>query len=378
MLLNDIKKIAILRANAVGDFIVTLPAIDAIRKKYPHAELVLLGKPWHKSFLIPGRTPIDRVITVPVKKGIRDEENEKEDPEELESFFRQMQKENFDIAISFQGNGVSANPFIKKLHAKYTVGLCGENAEPLDLNLPFFYYQSEVLRYLEVASLLGAKTGNTDPQVNVLASDLEEIKGIVAFAGKPFVVLHPFASDIKRSWPFKNFISVAQWLQKNGFMVLFSGLKEDYHAVESIIFRLPSPAVNIAGTLTLGGLAAILSKAALIISADTGPLHLGRAVNTPSVGIYWAPNLINWGPLSRKIHRPLISWNMRCPFCGIVPNQPYPFEPQDSCRHHISFVRDITVEEVCNAARELLFTKSISHQEISSMTKTNTYQKNYK
>ena len=71
--MKNIKKIAILRANALGDFLVTLPAIDAIRAAYPNAEIVLLGKPWHKEFLIKGRCVIDRVIVVPPLKGIRDE-----------------------------------------------------------------------------------------------------------------------------------------------------------------------------------------------------------------------------------------------------------------------------------------------------------------
>jgi ADP-heptose:LPS heptosyltransferase len=91
-----------------------------------------------------------------------------------------------------------------------------------------------------------------------------------------------------------------------------------------------------------------------MISADTGPLHLARAVNTPTIGFYWAPNLINWGPVTRTIHRPLISWKMECPICGIVPNNPYPFEPKtDTCDHPVSFVRDITIEQVLEAVESL-------------------------
>jgi ADP-heptose:LPS heptosyltransferase len=357
-MLKDIKKIAILRANAVGDFIVTLPAIDAIRKKYPAAELVLLGKPWHKEFVIPGRTPIDRVIVVPVKKGIRDEVNETEDSRKLEEFFEKMQEEQFDIVLHFQGNGVSANPFINRFNAKLTVGLSSENADHLDRSINFYYYQSEVLRYLEVASLIGAKTENTDPNINVLEQDFEEIKGILSYINKPFVVLNPFATDIKRSWPLENFVPVAERLFEKGFQVVFTGLKEHFISVEKIISELKTKAINLCGSLSLGGLCAMIKKSELIISADTGPLHLGRAVNTPSVGLYWAPNLINWGPLFRNIHRPLISWNMACPFCGIIPNQPYPFQPQNDCTHNISFIRDIPVSAVCETAENLLLQRN--------------------
>lgn len=59
-----------------------------------------------------------------------------------------------------------------------------------------------------------------------------------------------------------------------------------------------------------------------------------------------APNLINWGPLDRAIHRPVVSWDLACPLCGVVPNDPYPFEPKDQCPHLVSFVRDISVQDI--------------------------------
>jgi ADP-heptose:LPS heptosyltransferase len=361
--LKNIKKIAILRANALGDFIVTLPAIQAIGRTYPEAEIVLLGKPWHQHFLIPGRSPVDRVIVVPVMKGIRDEINECENLEEQEMFFDKMQKEHFDIAIHFQGNGISANPFINRLNAGMTAGIACESAESIDKSIPFYYYQSEVLRYLEVARLIDAKTDDWEPSMNVLSGDQEEIKGLLSFLdNKPFVVLHPFVLDIRRTWPVENYAPLADWLKEKNIEVVFTGSKDDCKGVEEIISMMNHKAINASGLLSLGGLAAILMQATLVIAADTGPLHLARAVNTPTVGIYWAPNLINWGPLSRSIHRPVISWNMACPFCGIIPNHPYPFLPQNNCTHNVSFVRDITVGAVKEAVEELLFEKKIAEK----------------
>ena len=64
-LIPDVHKIAVLRCNALGDFIFTLPALDALRAAYPHAEIVLLGKPWHAEWLATRPSPIDRVVAVP-------------------------------------------------------------------------------------------------------------------------------------------------------------------------------------------------------------------------------------------------------------------------------------------------------------------------
>ena len=173
---EGVQKIAVLRAGALGDFIVTLPALKAIRSAYPDAEIILLGKPSHKKFLLKNRTPVDRVIVVPLKKGVRDVLEEAENAEAMEIFFEEVKYERFDIAISFQGNGVSANPFINRLNAKLTIGLSSENSEKLDRSLNFYYYQSEVIRYLEVAKLIGAHTSDLEPQINVLKQDEEEIE----------------------------------------------------------------------------------------------------------------------------------------------------------------------------------------------------------
>lgn len=345
--LGEIRKIAILRANALGDFIVTLPALKAIRSSYPDSEIILLGKQWHKHFLIPGRTPVDRVIIVPVKKGIRTEANKNEDESEVKDFLLQMKKEQFDIVLNFQGNGMSANPFIKQFGAKLTAGAASKEAEKLDYFIDYYYYQSEVIRYLEVAKLIKATTTDLEPEVNVLAEDEEEISEFFSSLKKPYVVLHPVAIDIRRMWPPENFGKLADELKQRNLEVVFTGAPEDRTMVSGIIKKMTHKAINACGNFSLGGLAALLSHASVMIASDTGPLHLGRAVNTPTIGFYWAPNLINWGPVTRSNHHPIISWNMHCPICGIVPNDPYPFEPLTAnCDHSVSFVQDISVQYV--------------------------------
>ena len=355
-LFENVKKIAVLRANALGDFIVTLPALQAIRSAYSDAEIVLLGKPWHTAFLVEGRSPVNRVIVVPVKKGIRSEVNEDENIGETERFFEEMQQEQFNIAISFQGNGNSANPFIKRLGAKHTAGLWTEGAEKLERCLNYYYYQSETLRYVELAGLIGAAPVSLEPEINVLEKDNEDIRHFInGLENKPFIALHPVATDVRRMWPIENYAGLGDALQQMGFQVVFTGSEDDRKAADGIIADMKQPALNVCGNFTLGGLAALLAKAALMISADTGPLHLARAVNTPTVGIYWAPNLINWGPVTRNIHRPVVSWNMACPYCGVIPNDPYPFEPvTTACDHAVSFVRDVSVDAVIEAAKDLL------------------------
>jgi len=76
---SGVHKIAVLRANALGDFIFTLPALEALRTMYPHAEIVLLAKEWHAAFLAQRPSPIDRVIVIPNYGGVGAEPGETEE-----------------------------------------------------------------------------------------------------------------------------------------------------------------------------------------------------------------------------------------------------------------------------------------------------------
>jgi ADP-heptose:LPS heptosyltransferase len=91
----------------------------------------------------------------------------------------------------------------------------------------------------------------------------------------------------------------------------------------------------------------VLERARVVVSNDTGPLHLAGAVGAPTVGIYWAGNLVNGAPPWRTRHRPLASFRVHCPVCGVDCMQ-------GSCGHDASFVAEVGVAEVVEAALDLL------------------------
>src|SRR5258706_4987907 len=104
---------------------------------------------------------------------------------------------------------------------------------------------------------------------------------------------------------------------------------------------------RLCGRLSLGGLVGLPSRCKVLISNDSGPLHLAAAVNTSTVGIYWCVNMITAALLTRIQHRPIISSRLECPVCGS--NQI--FEP---CRHRASYVARGAPQDVVWAAVDLL------------------------
>jgi ADP-heptose:LPS heptosyltransferase len=225
--LPNIHKIAVLRANALGDFLFTLPALEALRNAYPQAEIVLLAKEWHRAFLAKRPSPVDRVIVLPPYAGVSAEVGSEENELELEQFFHQMEREHFDLAVQLQGGGGHSNPFVRKLHAKLAVGPKAPDAIALDRWVPYTYFQSEIMRYLEVVSLVGATPTTVEPRIVVTEEDSAEARRVVAEDARPLIVLHPGASDVRRRWSPRKFARLGDALGAQGARVVATGVKEE-------------------------------------------------------------------------------------------------------------------------------------------------------
>src|SRR5919108_4016199 len=342
----DVRRIAVLRVNGLGDFVVAVPALQALRAAYPAAEIVLLAKDWHAAFLARRPGPVDRVVVVPPARGVGENNDFAENPGRLERFFDAIARERFDLAIQIHGGGRYSNPFLLRLGARLAAGLKTPNAAPLDRWVPYLYFQPEVLRYLEVVALVGATTRTLEPRIAVTAQDLAEAERVVPPAARRLVALHPGGTDPRRWWPTDKFAAVGDALAAAGAHVVVTGTKGERHVVEAVRRAMTCEAQDLCAQLSLGGLAGLLSRCRVVVANDSGPLHLAASVGAATVGIFWCFNLINWGPLTRSRHRPSVSWRLTCPVCGID-------HTQGRCDHRASFVADVPTDEVVASALEL-------------------------
>lgn len=337
-----------LRANALGDLIFSLPAFDALRAAYPEAEISLLGREWHADFLRNRPGAIDRVIVVPDHPGVTVAPGEEVDPAAIAEFIDRMAREHFDLGIQLHGGGGHSNPFLSSLGATHTAGTRGKDATPLDRTISYVYFQNEVLRWLEVVSLVGARPVTIEPHLAVIDRDKEEAAGVVMPGDRPIAVVHPGVSSIDRAWPVEKFAAVGDVLATAGVRVVISGGPDERELTATMKALMTEPAEDIGGRLSLGGLAGLLSRAGLVVANDTGPLHLASAVGAPTVGVFWCFNAINGGHTAADNHRPVISWRIHCSQCGQSQLAVPP------CDHAESYVKDIPVEQVTEPALELL------------------------
>ncbi|NJP29214.1 glycosyltransferase family 9 protein [Microbispora hainanensis] len=343
-LIEGVRRVAVLRANALGDLVLAMPALESLRRAYPGARLTLLGTPWHARFLDGRPGPVDDVIALPPISGVSTTDGGYPAPETL---FKELREHRFDLAVQIHDGGRHSNPFVKAIGARVTAGLCTPDAVRLDRWVPYVHYQHETLRYLEVAALVGGTAEAYEPSIAVTDADHAELARVYGEPPPGLVALHPGASDPRRRWPARAFAEAADRL---GRPVVITGVESEREVVEEVTAAMRRPAVTAVGTLGIGGLAALYERCDLVISNDTGPRHLAAAVGTPTVGIFWCGDLINSGPFGRALHRPLVSWTERCPVCGVNGHDARP----PRCPHDESWVADVPVDDVVEQAEDLL------------------------
>ncbi|MGJ7917378.1 glycosyltransferase family 9 protein [Massilia sp. LXY-6] len=362
MSLNEVRKIAVLRPNAVGDFVFVLPALHTLKHRYPDAELVLLGKPWHAGFLRDRPGPVDRVAVMPPVPGVGAPVGAACDEREVDRFVDAMRAECFDIALQMFGAGHYSNPFLMRLGARLSVGARGEGAPALERWVPYCEPNNRRLALLEIAGLVDAWPGTPPlpslppmPELTVTDADRREAAAAMPAAvaaaafgtGERLALLQPGATDLRRCWPAERFAALGDRLAQAGMRVAVNGAAGEAALVGAVVGAMRHPAIALAGKLSLGGLCGLLERAALVVSNDTGPLHLALALGRPSVGIFWLTNLIEGMPLRQSPLRAALSLRTCCPVCGRD-------NVATRCPHDESFVADVGLEQVAHLALSLL------------------------
>src|SRR4051794_16280802 len=223
----DVGRIAVLRGNALGDLVVALPALDALREAYPSAEITLFGRAHHKALLGDGRpSSVDRVVVLP--QGAIGDESDADPRLDRAALLASFAADGYDLAIQLHGGGRNSNTFIRGLGARVTAGSRTPDAPALDRWVPYERYQWEVGRYLEIVALVGARARELEPHLTVTAEDrCVALEALPVLAEAAYVVLHAGATDPRRRWPVEGFAQVARASRALGRRVVITGTPEE-------------------------------------------------------------------------------------------------------------------------------------------------------
>jgi len=350
---EHVGKIGIVRGGRLSEFFLYWPAIKAVRQQFPNAELVLFGDDWQKGFLQHYPDVVDRVEVLPFYVPFEMVRHE----QPLKRFLTRIAKEDFDLILQMQDDGVDTNPMVLAMGPKMSAGFGSLEAEPLDVSLPYITHQHETLRAFELLEAIGINDYSLQPEFKLNRADHAGYSDYYKSDGRELIIIHPGANDPRRRWPTENFAETADYFINQGYRVIITANIIEYAIAEAVLYDMEEPAEALVGVLSLPAMLALQSKARLLISNDTGPLQAAQSVGTPCIGLYWGLNVLHSGPLYTQRHRALVDWQLSCPVCGdstLLDRWPATLPAPGGCKHDASLVQDIEPFEVIEAAEQLL------------------------
>ena len=308
--LADVERVAVFRALHLGDFLCSVPALRALKDRFPGAELTYIGLPWAREIVERYRY-VDRFLEFPGYCGL---EGVASRPKVVHEFLDEARAYRYDLAIQMHGDGRVSNGFVAQLGARVSLGYRRRSVElpkELDVELEMDDGEHEVLRWLRLVGALGA-VGTVEIEFPLTPGDRTEAESVLAESGVApadlVVVLHPGAKEATKRWPAIGFARVGDSLSEQvGARVLITGSRDEMDVARAVASEMREPARVVAGRTSLGGLAALLGRAQLLVTNDTGPSHLAAAIGVPSVVLFGPTEPGRWAPLGVAAHRALWS-----------------------------------------------------------------------
>ncbi|WP_199727312.1 glycosyltransferase family 9 protein [Cryobacterium tepidiphilum] len=278
---DDRPVVLALRALKLGDLLVAVPALHAIKRARPDHRLVYAAPGW----LRPIVSLVDSVDDLLPTPGL-------DDPLDLEPG-------SVETVVNLHGNGPESRGALERLRAPVRLGHHApgwDGPEWLD-------GIHERDRWARLVSAHGMPADPLDMRLRVPA-----VRPVVPNA----TVVHVGAFYGSRQWPVTRFAEVARALTEDGQRVVFTGSAAEAARAREVaaLSGLPDETV-LAGRLELDGFASLIAAAALVVSADTGAAHLASAYRVPSVVLFGPAPVEEWGPPADGPHIVLTDATLR-------------------------------------------------------------------
>lgn len=353
--IEDPVKIMVRATNWIGDAVMSLPALEALRPRFPSSEIVVVAKPWVAE-LYSNHPAGFRTI-------VYDSEEEHQGRKGLRKLIEDLRKEQFDVAIllqhAFQAAWIAWRAGIPLRIGYRTDGRGALLTDAITLPPPGYvgHQSSEYLELLFRAGLLSDRPAPVRAvRLTVTKTEqrwaAEALKALGLSGPRHFVGLNPGASfGPAKRWPVEQYAQLGDRLVGAlGADVLVFGSKAERPLAEAVARAMQHTPVVLAGTTTLRQWMAFTERCRLVVSNDSGPMHVAAAVGAPVVAIFGSTDDEATGPLSpwaRVVKHPV-----PCSPCGLR-----------TCPIDLRCMHEITVDEVHRAALELVAACESTHQQ---------------
>ncbi len=304
MIKKEFKNILIVRTDRIGDVVLTTPAIKALREAYPTAKISILVNPATKD-LVEGNVYLNEVL-------VDDREHEHKGKGFLK-LARLLRQKRFDLAIIFHTKR-RTNLLCFLAGIPRRVGYKNNKfgfllTDPIE-DKRHLGEKHEAEYCLDVLKHLGIKADSLEILVPIQRKAEEWLKEFEQAhqikAADQIMAVHAGASDPSKRWPETRFVETIDILMKcYPLKVVLIGADNIKEISQKISSSVSLPILDMTGKTTVGQLAVLLKRCSLLISNDSGPVHVAAGVGTPVISIFTRNqpgiNPERWRPLGDKV-----------------------------------------------------------------------------
>jgi ADP-heptose:LPS heptosyltransferase len=222
-----------------------------------------------------------------------------------------MSAERFDLAVNMHGRGPTSTRLVARFRARRIASFVGEKESDLpafDVEVPWDAEAHESRKLLLLAKKVGGipmvACDNAEPELHIREEDKRRARALLpADPGKgPLALVHPGASVPEKRWPGEAFGRVAKDLVQQGYTVAVTGGAGEKELTRRVSEASPG-SLDLGDKTDLSTLIALVARANIMVSNDTGPAHLAYALHASSVTLFGpSTDAGRWGPLNRRRH----------------------------------------------------------------------------
>ena len=338
--LDELRRVLLIRLSSLGDILLMTPLLNLLHATCPQAQIDVLVKAEYHD-LLRAHPSITRLLIFDSRQS-------------LLGTLRSLRADRYDLALDLHCTprsqlllrGLRARrklTYNKRVLRRALLARLGWNTLRRMTPVPELY--AAPLRRLGLTDRLGAPSMHLDPE-SIEAVQSHIARSLPDASHQPLLAVAPGARWATKRWPVERFAAVAQELarEKQAAVVILGG-PDEAQLARTLYDKIDVPVVNGAGTLSLMNSAALLSRCRLLISNDSGLMHMATALRVPVVAIF-GPTVQEFGFYPFQARAEVVSEPLSCRPCSTKGSRYCP-------RGHHACMQDIPSARVLGAARTM-------------------------
>jgi lipopolysaccharide heptosyltransferase II len=327
---NNPQRLLFIRPGGIGDAVLLLPVLQGVKKQYPEAELVVLAE----------RRNAGAFALSPVIDTLLCYDNWRD--------WRALVGKRYDIVVDTEQSHYLSAVIARLLRTPKRVGFATNSRERLfHMCASYSHADYEIDSFVRLARVAGFALDDVPRSGFVTLADEVRSQGrklLEPLAGRDVAVIFPGASIAARRWEPDKFRQLAKRFIADGYAVVVVGGDVDRENGAAVLNGLEH-SLNLAGKTSLLQTAAVLNNARILVTGDSGVMHLAAAVGCPTVALFGPGIVEKWAPRTPATR--VVNLDLACSPCtrfGTTPKCPY----NERC------MRDIGVGMVWDAVQDVL------------------------